>query len=79
MATLSRPASRSGRLSADGSFIKAGQPLAVLSIMAALSRLRTRPVAARAVLSIGSVRMARSADLGGGRSISYSPAQAVYQ
>ena len=44
IAVLSRPASRSGRLiKADGSFIKAGQPMAVLSTMAALSRLRTRP------------------------------------
>ena len=44
IAVLSRPASRSGRfIKADGSFIKAGQPMAVLSTMAALSRLRTRP------------------------------------
>ena len=44
IAALSRPASRSGRfIKADGSFIKAGQPMAVLSTMAALSRLRTRP------------------------------------
>ena len=47
------------------SFIKAGQPMAVLSTMAAFSRLRTRPVAAMAVLSI---RSAGSVDLGcGGR------------
>ena len=72
MATLSGPASRSGRL-------KAGQPMAVLSRMAAVSRLRTRPVAAMAVLSIRSVQMARSVDLGCGWSISYYPAQAVYQ
>ena len=43
MAALSRPASRSGRfIKADGSFIKAGQPMAVLSTMAALSRLSGR-------------------------------------
>ena len=54
MATLSGPASRSGRLS---------KPMAV----------------AMAVLSIRSVQMARSVDLGCGWSISYYPAQAVYQ
>ena len=59
MATLSRPARRSGRFfKANGSFIKAGQPMAVLSTMAALSRLRTRPVAAMAVLSFRSGQMA---------------------
>ena len=62
----------------NGNFIKA-EPMAVLSRMAALSRLRTRPVAALAVLSIRSVQMARSVDLGCGWSISYCPAQAVYQ
>ena len=67
------------RIKADGSCIKAGQPMAVLSRMAAVSRLRTRPVAAMAVLSIRSVQMARSVDLGCGWSISYYPAQAVYQ
>ena len=64
---------------ADGSCVKAGQPMAVLSRMAAVSRLRTRPVAAMAVLSIRSVQMARSVDLGCGWSISYYPAQAIYQ
>ena len=50
---------RSGRfIKADGSFIKAGQPMAVLSTMAALSRLRTRPVAAMAVISLRSGQMA---------------------
>ena len=63
-------------IKADGSFIKAGQPVAVLSTMAAFSRLWTRPVAAMAVLSI---RSAGSVDLGCGWSISYCPAQAVYQ
>ena len=53
----SRPASRSGRfIKADGSFIKAGQPMAVLSTMAALSRLRTRPVAAMAARAVARVR-----------------------
>ena len=66
-------------IKADGSCIKAGQPMAVLSRMAAVSRLRTRPVAAMAVFSIRSVQMARSVDLGCGWSISYYPAQAVYQ
>ena len=66
------------RIKADGNCIKAGQPMAVLSRMAA-ARLRTRPVAAMAVLSIRSVQMARSVDLGCGWSISYYPAQAVYQ
>ena len=60
---------------------QAGQPMAVFSRIAALSRLRTRPVAAIAiaVLSIRSVQVARSVDLGCGWSISYCPAQAVYQ
>ena len=55
------------------------RPASLWPLMAALSSLRTRPVAAMAVLSIRSVQMARSVDLGCGWSISYCPAQAVYQ
>ena len=55
MATLSRPASRSGRfIKADGNFML----MTVLSTMAALSKLRTVPMAAMAVLSIRSGQMA---------------------
>ena len=60
MATLSRPASRSGRfIKADGNFML----MTLLSTMAALSKLRTVPMAAMAVLSIRSGQMAcRAAD-----------------
>ena len=44
-----------------------------------LSRARTKPVAAMAVLSPRSGRMARSLDSGCGLPISYCPVQAVYQ
>ena len=69
-----RPASRSGR------FIKAGQPQSqFLEQRPALSRPRTRPVAAMAVLSTRSGQMARSLDLSCGWPIPYCPIQAVYQ
>ena len=71
-----------GRLAAVAVYqsrLQAGQPMAVLSRIAVFSRLRRRPVAAMAVLSMRSVQMARSVDLGCGWSISYCPAQAVYQ
>ena len=69
MSILSRPASRFIKAGAYGRFVNNGRFL----------RLRPRPVAAMAVLSVRSAQMARSVDLGCGWSISYCPAQAVYQ
>ena len=60
-----------------------GRPAAAVAVYqsrpAYVFQIEDQAVAVMAVLSIRSVQMARSVDLGCGWSISYCPAQAVYQ